>query len=88
MLQTFKNAWRTPELKTRLLYVLLVLFLYRIGTVIPVPFGHNKPKGLGKPRTLSLKTVNFKAGIDRNAAALNNILEKYPLIKQRNEIEK
>lgn len=38
MLQTFKNAWRTPELKTRLLYVLLVLFLYRIGTVIPVPF--------------------------------------------------
>ena len=28
--------------------------------VIPVPFGHNKPKGLGKPRKLSLKTVNFK----------------------------
>lgn len=51
--------------------------------VIPVPFGHNKPKGLGKPRKLSLKTVNFKAGIDRNAAALKNILEKYPLIKQR-----
>ena len=56
--------------------------------VIPVPFGHNKPKGLGKPRKLSLKTVNFKAGIDRNAAALKNILEKYPLIKQRIENEK
>ena len=51
--------------------------------VIPVPFGHNKPKGLGKPRKLSLKTINFKAGIDRNSAALKNILEKYPLIKQR-----
>lgn len=56
--------------------------------VIPVPFGHNKPKGLGKPRKLSLKTVNFKAGIDRNAAALKNILDKYPLIKQRIENEK
>ena len=56
--------------------------------VIPVPFGHNKPKGLGKPRKLSLKTVNFKAGIDRNSAALKNILEKYPLIKQRIENEK
>lgn len=55
--------------------------------VIPVPFGHNKPKGLEKPRELSLKTVNFKSGIDRNSAALNNILEKYPIVKQRIENE-
>ena len=53
--------------------------------VIPVPFGHNKPKGLEKPKELSLKTVNFKSGIDRNSAALKNILEKYPLIKERIE---
>ena len=51
--------------------------------VIPVPFGHNKPKGLGKPRNLSLKTTNFKTGIDRNAAALQKILEKYPIVRQR-----
>lgn len=55
--------------------------------VIPVPFGLNKPKGLGKPRKLSLKTVNFKLGIDRNSAALKNIFEKYPLIKQKVENE-
>ena len=55
--------------------------------VIHVPFGHNKPKGLGKPRKLSLKTVNFKSGIDRNSAALKNIFEKYPLIKQKVENE-
>lgn len=55
--------------------------------VVPVPFGHNKPKGLGKPRKLSLKTVNFKSGIDRNSAALKAILEKYPHIKQRIENE-
>lgn len=51
--------------------------------VIPVPFGYNKPKGVGKPRELSLKTTNFKTGIDRNAAALQKILEKYPIVRQR-----
>ena len=52
--------------------------------VVPVPFGpHNKPRGLGKPHQLSLKTINFKSGTDRNAAALAAILEKYPNIAQR-----
>ncbi len=51
--------------------------------VVPVPFGHNKPRGVGKPRTLSLKTVNFKSGTDRNSAALKAILEKYPVVKKR-----
>ena len=46
--------------------------------IIPVPFGHNKPKGLNKPRELSLKTRNFKSGVDRNAAALRAIINKYP----------
>lgn len=51
-------------------------------TVIPMPFGrHNKPKEVGKPRELSLKTVNFKDGTSRNDDALKAILEKYPDIK-------
>lgn len=49
--------------------------------IIPVPMGHNKPRGLGKPRELSLKTVNFKAGTDRNTAAFEAILEQYPKIR-------
>jgi hypothetical protein len=52
--------------------------------VVPVPFGpHNKPRGLGKPRELSLKMVNFKSGEDRNAAALAAIIEKYPTVGKR-----
>lgn len=51
--------------------------------VIPVPFGYNKPKGLGKPRNLSLKTTNFKSKIDRNVAAFNAILERFPIVKQK-----
>lgn len=51
--------------------------------IIPVPFGRNKPKGLGKPRQLSLKTVNFKSGTDRNTAAFEAILRHYPEIEER-----
>jgi len=51
-------------------------------TIIPVPFGpHNKPKEVGKPRELSLKTVNFKSGTSRNDEAIKAILEKYPEIR-------
>lgn len=55
--------------------------------VVPVPFGRNKPKGLEKPRELSLKTTNFKSGTDRNAAALKAILERYPEVGRRIENE-
>ncbi len=51
--------------------------------IVPVPFGYNKPKGLDKPRVLSLKTSNFKTGTDRNAAALKAIIEKFPEVGKR-----
>ncbi len=38
MLQTLKNAWRTPDIRRKLVFVLFILLLYRVGTVIPVPF--------------------------------------------------
>ena len=50
---------------------------------LPVPFGKNKPKGLGKPKSLALKSFNFKSGIDRNLAAFTTILENFPEVAQR-----
>ena len=38
MLQTLKNAWKEPDIRKKLFYTLFILLLYRIGTVIPVPF--------------------------------------------------
>ncbi len=53
-------------------------------TIIPMPFGrHNKPKEVGKPRQISLKSVNFKDGSSRNDNSLKKILEKYPQIKEK-----
>ena len=52
--------------------------------IVPFPFGkYNKPKGLKKPKNLSLKTVNFKKGSDLNRLAFEKILNKYPIVKKR-----
>lgn len=38
MLQTLRNAWKIKEIRNKILFVILILALYRVGTVIPVPF--------------------------------------------------
>jgi len=38
MFKTLKNAWRQPELKNKLLFTLLIIILYRLGSAIPVPY--------------------------------------------------
>ena len=38
MLQTLRNAWMIPELRKKILFTLMILVLYRLGAVLPVPF--------------------------------------------------
>ena len=38
MFQTLKNAWKIQELKNKLLFTLLIVLLYRLGSHIPIPF--------------------------------------------------
>ena len=38
MFGTLQNAWRIPELRKKLIFTMLMLLIYRIGNVIPVPF--------------------------------------------------
>lgn len=51
--------------------------------VVPVPFGCNRPRELNKPRSISLMTINYKSGTDRNKKTLDAILEYFPQIKNR-----
>ena len=37
MFSTLKNAWSIPELRKKLIFTALILLLYRVGNVIPVP---------------------------------------------------
>jgi preprotein translocase subunit SecY len=38
MLKTIRNAWQIPDLRKKLLFTLLIIVVFRIGSVIPVPF--------------------------------------------------
>lgn len=37
MIQTLKNAFRTPELRKKMIFTLFVIVLFRVGSKIPVP---------------------------------------------------
>ena len=38
MVQTFRNAWKIPELRRKILFTLFVVLLYRLGNAVPVPY--------------------------------------------------
>lgn len=38
MFQTFKNAWKIPDLRKKMLFTLMIILLYRIGANLFVPF--------------------------------------------------
>ncbi|MBR6103169.1 MAG: preprotein translocase subunit SecY [Ruminococcus sp.] len=38
MIETFRNAWRVPELRRKLLFTLFIIIIYRIGGAVPVPY--------------------------------------------------
>ena len=37
MFQTIKSAWRIPEMRKKILYTLLMMVIFRLGTNVPVP---------------------------------------------------
>lgn len=38
MIETFRNAWRVPELRKKLLFTFFIIIIYRIGGTVPVPY--------------------------------------------------
>ncbi len=38
MFSVFKNAWKIEDLREKMLYTLLIIVIFRIGSAIPVPF--------------------------------------------------
>ena len=38
MIQTIRKAWAIPELRKKIMFTLLILVIYRIGSAIPVPY--------------------------------------------------
>ena len=38
MFQTLRNAWKIPELKSKILFTLMIIILYRLGSNLPMPW--------------------------------------------------
>ncbi len=38
MFKTIRNAWAIPDLRRKILFTLLIVLVFRIGSIIPVPF--------------------------------------------------
>ena len=38
MFKTLRNAWGIPELRKKIIFTLFILLLFRVGSVIPVPY--------------------------------------------------
>lgn len=41
MLSTLRNAWHIPELRKKIIFTLLMLVVFRLGSAIPVPYMNN-----------------------------------------------
>ncbi|MBR7178006.1 MAG: preprotein translocase subunit SecY [Oscillospiraceae bacterium] len=53
MISTLKNAWSIPELRKKLIFTALILLVYRLGNVIPVPYINADNLGLYYDTVLS-----------------------------------
>ena len=38
MFATLRNAWKIPELRKKLLFTMMILVIFRVGSAIPVPY--------------------------------------------------
>ena len=38
MIEAFRNAWKTPELRNKLLFTFFIIVIYRVGGTVPAPF--------------------------------------------------
>ena len=61
MFTTIKNAWRIPDLRKKIFFTLLVIVVFRLGSVIPVPFLD------------AVKLQTLMASVDASGSALSYI---------------
>ena len=64
MIQTVRKAWGIPELRKKILFTLLILVIYRIGSAIAVPYVNNEVLGtyLNSMGTTILGLYNVMSG--------------------------
>ena len=62
MIETIRNAWKIPELRKKILFTVFALLIFRLGSVVPVPFVDSDLLG---------RTLNNMGGIFALLGAMN-----------------
>ena len=55
MIETIRNAWKIPELRKKILFTVFALLIFRLGSVVPVPFIDSNMLGA----TLNLSLIHI-----------------------------
>jgi preprotein translocase subunit SecY len=62
VIETIRNAWKIPELRKKILFTVFALLIFRLGSVVPVPFVDSDLLG---------RTLNNMGGIFALLGAMN-----------------
>jgi preprotein translocase subunit SecY len=62
VIETIRNAWKIPELRKKILFTVFALLIFRLGSVVPVPFIDSNMLGA---------TLNNMGGIFTLLGAMN-----------------
>lgn len=73
MLTTLRNAWKIADLRKKILFTLLIILLYRIGNVIPVPFVNVEQMSMMFEQQLSDTILGFLNMMSGNAFSMATI---------------
>ena len=60
MFGTIKNAFKIPELRKKLIYTMIIILLYRLGAIVPVPFV--QPSLISLPEGSIFQYLNILSG--------------------------
>ena len=74
MIKTLKDAWGIPELRQKLIFTALVMLLYRVANVIPVPFVNVASLGAYFENVLSSTILGLYDAMSGSAFSMATIL--------------
>ena len=71
MVETIRNAWKLPELRNKILFTIFALLIFRLGSVVPVPFIDSNLLG---------QTMNSMGGIFALLGTMNGTAFSYAAV--------
>ena len=74
MFSTLRNAWKLADLRKKIIFTMLILLVYRIGNVIPVPFVNRENLGLYFDSTLNNTILGLYNAMSGNAFSQATVL--------------